>query len=72
MGSIQHSTLRNLALREVRWDTWLLTTPTDRFLQFLQQRLGLLEICRIGPFSEPAVNRCEQSAGLCPLALGLP
>ena len=34
--------------------------------------LGLLQIERIEPFGEPAVDRCEKLAGLIPLALIAP
>jgi hypothetical protein len=40
--------------------------------KLLQQRLGLLEICRIKALGEPAVNRCEQLVGFGALALPLP
>ena len=40
--------------------------------QLLQQRLRLLQIARVEPFSEPAVNRSEQFASLLRLALVTP
>ena len=38
--------------------------------QLFEQRLRLLQIERVKPFSEPAVNRSEQFARLLHLALG--
>ena len=40
--------------------------------QLLQQRLRLLQIARVEPFSEPAVNRSKQFARLLHLALVAP
>src|SRR5262249_13346702 len=40
--------------------------------QLLQQRLRVLQIARIEPFSEPAVDRSKQFARLLHLALGTP
>ena len=43
--------------------------PTDLGFQLLQQRLRLLQIARVEPFSEPAINRSKQfvaPAGSCP------
>jgi hypothetical protein len=41
-------------------------------IQFVEQSLGLLQIERIEPFGEPAVDRCEKLAGVIPLALIAP
>jgi len=43
-----------------------------RLLQFGQQRLCLVQIARIKPFGEPAVDRSEKLASLIPLALIAP
>jgi hypothetical protein len=40
--------------------------------QLLQQRLRFLQIARVKPFSEPAVDRSEKMAGFCPFALMVP
>ena len=40
--------------------------------QLLEQRLRLLQIVRVEPFGEPAVDRSEQFAGLLRLALVTP
>ena len=40
--------------------------------QLVEQRLRLLQIARVKPFGEPAVDRSEQIAGLIPLALVAP
>jgi hypothetical protein len=40
--------------------------------QRVQQRLGLLQICRLKPLGEPAVDRRQELAGLFMLALVLP
>ena len=40
--------------------------------QLLQQRLRLLQIARVKPLGEPAVDRSEQFAGLLQLALVAP
>ena len=40
--------------------------------QLIEQRLSLLQIERIKPFGEPAVDRSEKFAGLIPLALIAP
>ena len=40
--------------------------------QFVEQGLGLLQIERIEPFGEPAVDRREKIAGLIPFALVAP
>ena len=39
--------------------------------QLLQQRLRLLQIARVEPFGEPAVDRSEKLASLATLALSL-
>ena len=39
--------------------------------QRVQQRLGLLEVGRVKPLGEPAIDGCEQAGGLGPLALVL-
>ena len=41
-------------------------------VQLLQQRLRLLQIARVEPFGEPAVDRSEQFARLLRLALVAP
>ena len=43
-----------------------------RLLQFGQQRLCLVQIARIKPFGEPAVDRSEQIAGLISVPLIAP
>ena len=40
--------------------------------QFFQQRLGLFQIARVEPLSEPAVNRSKQFARLLHLSLVTP
>ena len=40
--------------------------------QFLQQHLGFLQIARVEPFSEPAINRSEHFASLLWLLLVAP
>ena len=40
--------------------------------QRLQQRLSLLEVSRIKPFGEPAVDRCQEGMGFLAFALLLP
>jgi hypothetical protein len=40
--------------------------------ELLQQGFGLLQVGGVKPFSEPAVNRCEQLVGFSTLALLLP
>src|SRR5499427_8006824 len=40
--------------------------------QLLQQCLRLLEVGRVKPLGEPAVDRCQQLVGFCALALLLP
>ena len=41
-------------------------------MQLIEQRLGLLQIARVEPLSEPPVNRSEQFARLLQLALVAP
>jgi len=38
----------------------------------IEQRLGLLEVHRVKPLGEPAVERCQELSGPIPLALLLP
>jgi hypothetical protein len=40
--------------------------------QFVEQRLGFLQIARVEAFGEPAVDRREEFASLIPLALLAP
>jgi len=40
--------------------------------KFLQQRLRLLQVCRVKPFGKPAIHRGQQVIGVLALALGLP
>ena len=40
--------------------------------EFLQQRLGLLQVGRVKALGEPAIDRCQQLVGFGPLALLLP
>ena len=40
--------------------------------QGIEQRLGLLQICRVKTLSEPTIDRCQQLARLVRLALPLP
>jgi hypothetical protein len=38
-------------------------------LQFVEQRLGFLEVRRVKALGEPAIDRCQEVAGFGPLAL---
>jgi hypothetical protein len=40
--------------------------------QLVEQLLSLLQVERVKPFTEPAVDRSEQTAGFIPLALIAP
>ncbi len=44
----------------------------QRLRQLVEQRLRLLQIGGVEPLGEPAVDRCEEVAGIGGLALGVP
>jgi hypothetical protein len=61
--------------RQCSWEAKLMRTKPPCMLpsgQRLEERFGLLQVGSVKALGEPAVDRCQQLAGVVPLALALP